>query len=126
MSFISYEKLDRMANRLGTSVASALFASLERCSCINLSNSDIKMRRTPRSRERERIVEMVNYMKKLSHCCISLLISKFLPSSLSFSIFTPSISLSCVKFMLSLLKRRFHCSMKEESFNAHHAFYSSS
>ncbi|GLT79789.1 hypothetical protein SLA2020_512640 [Shorea laevis] len=36
-SFISCEKLDRMANWVGTSVASAFFASLERCSCINLS-----------------------------------------------------------------------------------------
>ncbi|PKA53213.1 hypothetical protein AXF42_Ash009943 [Apostasia shenzhenica] len=39
-SFISCEKLDRMANWLGTSVASAFFASLERCSCINLSTTD--------------------------------------------------------------------------------------
>ncbi|KAL0913551.1 hypothetical protein M5K25_017016 [Dendrobium thyrsiflorum] len=39
-SFVSCEKLDRMANWLGTSVASAFFASLERCSCINLSTND--------------------------------------------------------------------------------------
>ncbi|GKU87910.1 hypothetical protein SLE2022_181780 [Rubroshorea leprosula] len=39
-SFISCEKLDRMANWVGTSVASAFFASLERCSCINLSTND--------------------------------------------------------------------------------------
>ncbi|XP_010252842.1 PREDICTED: uncharacterized protein LOC104594297 [Nelumbo nucifera] len=41
-SFISCEKLDRMANWVGTSVASAFFASLERCSCINLSTQDIE------------------------------------------------------------------------------------
>ncbi|XP_022860872.1 uncharacterized protein LOC111381323 [Olea europaea var. sylvestris] len=33
------EKLDRMANWVGTSVASAFFASLERCACINLTTS---------------------------------------------------------------------------------------
>ncbi|XP_042480343.1 uncharacterized protein LOC122061196 [Macadamia integrifolia] len=41
-SFISCEKLDRMANWVGTNVASAFFASLERCSCINLSTNDIE------------------------------------------------------------------------------------
>ncbi|PWA57156.1 hypothetical protein CTI12_AA405490 [Artemisia annua] len=35
----SYDKIDRMANWLGNSVASAFFASLERCSCINLTTS---------------------------------------------------------------------------------------
>ncbi|KAF6136186.1 hypothetical protein GIB67_001595 [Kingdonia uniflora] len=40
-SIISYEKLDQVANWVGTSVASAFFASLERCSCINLSTSDV-------------------------------------------------------------------------------------
>ncbi|KAE8681567.1 hypothetical protein F3Y22_tig00111317pilonHSYRG00037 [Hibiscus syriacus] len=39
-SFISCDKLDRMANWVGTSVASAFFASMERCSCINLSTTD--------------------------------------------------------------------------------------
>ena len=39
-SLISCEKLDRMANWVGSSVASAFFASLERCSCINLSTTD--------------------------------------------------------------------------------------
>ncbi|MQL84186.1 hypothetical protein Taro_016668, partial [Colocasia esculenta] len=38
--FLSCEKLDRMANWVGASVASAFFASLERCSCINLSTTD--------------------------------------------------------------------------------------
>ncbi|CAN6444386.1 unnamed protein product [Victoria cruziana] len=38
--FLTCEKLDRMASWLGTSVASAFFASLERCSCINLSTTD--------------------------------------------------------------------------------------
>uniref|UniRef100_A0A7N0UHQ2 Uncharacterized protein n=1 Tax=Kalanchoe fedtschenkoi TaxID=63787 RepID=A0A7N0UHQ2_KALFE len=37
----SCEKLDRMASWVGTSVATAFFASLERCSCINLNTSDI-------------------------------------------------------------------------------------
>ncbi|XP_050945956.1 uncharacterized protein LOC103482984 [Cucumis melo] len=37
---LSYEKLNGMATWVGTSVASAFFASLERCSCINLSTSD--------------------------------------------------------------------------------------
>ncbi|KAK1267233.1 hypothetical protein QJS04_geneDACA000485 [Acorus gramineus] len=41
-SFISCEKLDRMANWVGASVASAFFASLERCSCINLSTTDVE------------------------------------------------------------------------------------
>lgn len=36
---ITCEKLDRMANWVGTSVASAFFVSLERCACINLSTS---------------------------------------------------------------------------------------
>ncbi|XP_020274400.1 uncharacterized protein LOC109849045 [Asparagus officinalis] len=40
-SITSYEKLDRAANWVVTSVASAFFASLERFSCINLSTSDI-------------------------------------------------------------------------------------
>ncbi|QCE02554.1 hypothetical protein DEO72_LG8g569 [Vigna unguiculata] len=35
--FMSCDKLDRMANWVGANVASAFFASLERCSCINLS-----------------------------------------------------------------------------------------
>ncbi|BAT98113.1 uncharacterized protein HKW66_Vig0169680 [Vigna angularis] len=35
--FISCDKLDRMANWVGANVAYAFFASLERCSCINLS-----------------------------------------------------------------------------------------
>ncbi|CAN4108447.1 unnamed protein product [Withania somnifera] len=38
--FISCDKLDRMANWFGTSVASAFFSSLERCSCINLSTTN--------------------------------------------------------------------------------------
>ncbi|KAF5743436.1 hypothetical protein HS088_TW08G00018 [Tripterygium wilfordii] len=37
---LSYEKLNGMATWVGTSVASAFFSSLERCSCINLSTSD--------------------------------------------------------------------------------------
>ncbi|GJV93375.1 hypothetical protein Tco_1541188 [Tanacetum coccineum] len=36
---ISCDKIDRMANWIGNSVASAFFTSLERCSCINLSTS---------------------------------------------------------------------------------------
>ncbi|WCJ22441.1 hypothetical protein M5689_004531 [Euphorbia peplus] len=39
-SFISCDKLDRVANWVGTNVASAFFASLERCSCINLNTTD--------------------------------------------------------------------------------------
>lgn len=38
--FITCEKLDRVACWVGTSVASAFFASLERCSCINLATTD--------------------------------------------------------------------------------------
>lgn len=34
------EKLDRLATWVGTSVASAFFASLERCGCVNLTTSD--------------------------------------------------------------------------------------
>ncbi|KAI8030357.1 hypothetical protein LOK49_LG01G01752 [Camellia lanceoleosa] len=34
------EKLDRLATWVGTSVASAFFASLERCSCVNLTTSE--------------------------------------------------------------------------------------
>ncbi|KAI4311430.1 hypothetical protein MLD38_036329 [Melastoma candidum] len=33
-------KLDRAASWVGTSVASAFFASLERCYCINLATTD--------------------------------------------------------------------------------------
>ncbi|RWR91926.1 hypothetical protein CKAN_02110800 [Cinnamomum micranthum f. kanehirae] len=40
--FLSCEKIDRMANWVGSSVASAFFASLERCSCINLSTTDLE------------------------------------------------------------------------------------
>ncbi|OMO64262.1 hypothetical protein CCACVL1_21933 [Corchorus capsularis] len=39
-SFISCDKLDRMATWVGTNMASAFFASLERCSCINLNTID--------------------------------------------------------------------------------------
>ncbi|KAK7349413.1 hypothetical protein VNO77_06762 [Canavalia gladiata] len=38
--FMSCDKLDRVANWVGTNVVSAFFASLERCSCINLSIED--------------------------------------------------------------------------------------
>ncbi|MCL7051413.1 hypothetical protein MKW94_029156 [Papaver nudicaule] len=41
-SFVSCEKLEWMATWVGTSVASAFFASLERCSCINLSTTDLE------------------------------------------------------------------------------------
>ncbi|CAA0831384.1 Unknown protein [Striga hermonthica] len=34
------EKLDRAASWVGTNVATAFFASLERCSCIHLSTDD--------------------------------------------------------------------------------------
>lgn len=37
----SCEKLDRVASWVGSSVASAFFASLERCACINLSTTDV-------------------------------------------------------------------------------------
>ncbi|KAJ9188165.1 hypothetical protein P3X46_003554 [Hevea brasiliensis] len=40
-SFISCDKLDRVANWVGSNVASAFFASLERCSCINLNTTDL-------------------------------------------------------------------------------------
>uniref|UniRef100_A0A7N0U6B2 Uncharacterized protein n=1 Tax=Kalanchoe fedtschenkoi TaxID=63787 RepID=A0A7N0U6B2_KALFE len=39
-SMLSYESIDRAVNWVGASVASAFFASLERCSCINISTSD--------------------------------------------------------------------------------------
>ncbi|KAK6926044.1 hypothetical protein RJ641_007763 [Dillenia turbinata] len=39
---LSYEKLGGMAYWVGTNVASAFFASLERCSCINLSTMDVE------------------------------------------------------------------------------------
>ncbi|CAL0307946.1 unnamed protein product [Lupinus luteus] len=37
---ISCDKLDRVANWVSTNVATAFFASLERCSCINLNTKD--------------------------------------------------------------------------------------
>lgn len=37
---VSCDKLDRVASWFGSNVASAFFASLERCSCINLSTTD--------------------------------------------------------------------------------------
>ncbi|WOL10526.1 hypothetical protein Cni_G19283 [Canna indica] len=36
----TYEKLEGVANWVGASVVSAFFASLERCSCINLSTAE--------------------------------------------------------------------------------------
>ncbi|KAK8565695.1 hypothetical protein V6N13_020772 [Hibiscus sabdariffa] len=39
-SFISCDKIDRVASWVGTSMATAFFTSLERCSCINLSTAD--------------------------------------------------------------------------------------
>ncbi|EEF39031.1 uncharacterized protein LOC8263491 [Ricinus communis] len=39
-SLISCDKLDRVASWVGSNVASAFFASLERCSCINLNTAD--------------------------------------------------------------------------------------
>ncbi|XP_074556787.1 uncharacterized protein LOC141812669 [Curcuma longa] len=39
-SLVSCEKLDRVMNWVGASFSSAFFASLERCSCINLSTDD--------------------------------------------------------------------------------------
>ncbi|KAJ4825830.1 hypothetical protein Tsubulata_029103 [Turnera subulata] len=41
-NFMSCEKLDRVASWVGTNVASAFFASLERCSCINLNTTDFE------------------------------------------------------------------------------------
>ncbi|CAA7039714.1 unnamed protein product [Microthlaspi erraticum] len=40
ISTASLEKLDQAASWVGTTVISAFFASLERCSCVNLSTSD--------------------------------------------------------------------------------------
>nr|CAD1821040.1 unnamed protein product [Ananas comosus var. bracteatus] len=39
-SFLLREKLGFVASWVGASVSSAFFASLERCSCINLTTSD--------------------------------------------------------------------------------------
>ncbi|KAF7132790.1 hypothetical protein RHMOL_Rhmol09G0268500 [Rhododendron molle] len=39
-SGVMNDKIDGWASWLGMSVASAFFASLERCSCVNLSTSD--------------------------------------------------------------------------------------
>ncbi|KAF9687935.1 hypothetical protein SADUNF_Sadunf02G0144900 [Salix dunnii] len=39
---MSCEKLDRVASWVGVNVASAFFASLERCSCINLNTTDLE------------------------------------------------------------------------------------
>eukprot|EP01018_Ginkgo_biloba_P016764 Gb_41245 [translate_table: standard] len=39
-TYLGCRKLDRVAGWVGASVASAFFASLERCSCINLSTTD--------------------------------------------------------------------------------------
>ncbi|KAL9397047.1 hypothetical protein Peur_011300 [Populus x canadensis] len=41
-NFMSCEKLDRVASWVGVNVASAFFASLERCSCINLNTTDLE------------------------------------------------------------------------------------
>ncbi|VVB08744.1 unnamed protein product [Arabis nemorensis] len=40
LSTTSMEKIDQAASWVGTTVISAFFASLERCSCVNLSTSD--------------------------------------------------------------------------------------
>ncbi|KAI4325013.1 hypothetical protein MLD38_030448 [Melastoma candidum] len=39
-AILSYDKLNGAVSWVGSSVASAFFASLERCSCINLSTSE--------------------------------------------------------------------------------------
>ncbi|KAK4267018.1 hypothetical protein QN277_023865 [Acacia crassicarpa] len=39
-STVACVKLDRVASWFSSNVASAFFASLERCSCINLSTTD--------------------------------------------------------------------------------------
>ncbi|KAJ6675199.1 PROTEIN putative-RELATED [Salix viminalis] len=41
-NFMSCEKLNRVADWVGTNVAAAFFASLERCSCINLNTADLE------------------------------------------------------------------------------------
>lgn len=37
---ISCDKLDRLANWVGTSIASIFFASLDQCSCIHLNTTE--------------------------------------------------------------------------------------
>ncbi|KAJ4825914.1 hypothetical protein Tsubulata_044968, partial [Turnera subulata] len=49
-NFVSCEKLDRVASWVGTSVASAFFASLERCSYINLNTTDFEDEKEANSR----------------------------------------------------------------------------
>ncbi|KAI3815700.1 hypothetical protein L1987_15379 [Smallanthus sonchifolius] len=39
-SILSYEKLEGLANWVGSNVASAFFASLDRFSCVNVNTSD--------------------------------------------------------------------------------------
>ncbi|KAG6472793.1 hypothetical protein ZIOFF_070271 [Zingiber officinale] len=39
-NLVSCERIDRMMNWVGASFSSAFFASLEHCSCINLSTDD--------------------------------------------------------------------------------------
>ncbi|PIA48884.1 hypothetical protein AQUCO_01300052v1 [Aquilegia coerulea] len=41
-SITPYARLLPIANWLGSSVATAFFASMERCSCINLSTTDVE------------------------------------------------------------------------------------
>ncbi|KAH7691797.1 hypothetical protein IHE45_01G021400 [Dioscorea alata] len=51
-SMVTCDKLDRMASWVGASVASAFFASLERCSCINLSTTDFEDEEDEESKDR--------------------------------------------------------------------------
>ncbi|MBA0769413.1 hypothetical protein Gotri_018147 [Gossypium trilobum] len=77
-SFMSCDKLDRMANWVGTSMASAFFASLERCSCINLSTTDF-------DDEEEAYDRPLNSQKvKLEHTIEIIVVKVFLVDVLQF------------------------------------------
>ncbi|CAN4085678.1 unnamed protein product [Withania somnifera] len=56
---MSYEKLDGLARWFGASVASAFFASLERCSCVNLNTSESDDENEEEAKDRPLMVSTV-------------------------------------------------------------------
>lgn len=60
LPIMSYEKLDGLARWFGTSVASAFFASLERCSCVNLNTSESDDEEEEEAKERPLMISALS------------------------------------------------------------------
>lgn len=61
-----YDKLNDLAAWLGTSVASAFFASLERCSCVNLNTADTDDEDEEEAKDRPLMLTNLNNCPSLS------------------------------------------------------------